>query len=85
MAPHKRVAAPKVAFESGGQFIRETRREVEAYLADGRTRRWGYARLYAKAPLALGLIAVSWALLLFVPHTLVVAIPVWQPWCSARC
>jgi linoleoyl-CoA desaturase len=75
LTPHKHVAAPKVAFESGGQFIRETRREVEAYLADGRTRRWGYARLYAKTPLALGLIAVSWALLLFAPHTLVVAIP----------
>jgi len=53
LTPHKHVAAPKVAFESGGQFIRETRREVEAYLADGRTRRWGYARLYAKTPLAL--------------------------------
>jgi linoleoyl-CoA desaturase len=75
LTPHKHVAAPKVAFESGGQFIRETRREVEAYLADGRTRRCGYARLYAKTPLALGLIAVSWAGLLFAPHTLVVAIP----------
>jgi linoleoyl-CoA desaturase len=68
-------AAPRVAFDSGGLFIRATRREVESYLADRATRRWGYARLYAKAPLALGLTAVSWALLLFAPHTLVVAVP----------
>lgn len=41
----------KISFESGGDFIRETRREVEAYLASPSTRRAGYARLYARSPL----------------------------------
>ena len=58
----------KVAFASGGSFIRDTRREVEAYLADAGTRRRGLIELYAKAPLGLGLMAASWALLLFGPH-----------------
>jgi linoleoyl-CoA desaturase len=60
----------RVSFESGGDFIRETRREVEAYLADGSTRRSGYIRLYAKVPVAVGLMAGSWALLLFGPSGL---------------
>ena len=57
----------RISFESGGEFIRETRREVEAYLARGSTRRAGYVKLYAKVPVAVGLIAVSWCLLLFAP------------------
>lgn len=61
----------RVSFESGGDFIRETRLEVEAYLARGSTRRAGYAKLYAKAPVATGLIALSWCLLLFGPSELV--------------
>ena len=60
----------RISFESGGDFIRETRREVEAYLARGSIRRAGYARLYAKAAVAIGLIAVSWCLLLFGPSGL---------------
>ena len=57
----------RIAFESGGDFMRETRHEVEAYLARRSTRRAGYVGLYAKVPIAIGLIVVSWALLLFGP------------------
>ena len=65
----------RIAFESGGDFIRETRREVEAYLANGSTRRAGYAKLYAKVPVAIGLTALSWSLLLFGPaHPMLTAV-----------
>ena len=57
----------RISFESGGDFIRETRREVDAYLADGSIRRAGYIKLYAKALIAVGLMVVSWSLLLFGP------------------
>jgi linoleoyl-CoA desaturase len=57
-------AAAKVAFDNGGAFIRETRREVEAYLSRGHTRLTGAIRLYAKAPVALGLMAASWGALI---------------------
>ena len=50
-------ALGKVSFDNGGAFIRETRREVEAYLSSKRTR-VPARRLYAKAPIALGLMAV---------------------------
>ena len=67
------VTAPvKVAFESGGEFIRETRREVELYLADERTRRSGARRLYAKTAVAIGLTVVSWTLLVTVPELAVI-------------
>ena len=65
------AGAEKISFESGGDFIRETRREVEAYLASRSTRRAGYARLYAKVPVAIGLTAISWSLLLVGPSHLV--------------
>ena len=58
--------AAKLAFDNGGAFIRETRREVEQYLSRGRTRLKGAALLYAKAPIALALTAVSWGVLMFV-------------------
>jgi linoleoyl-CoA desaturase len=57
----------RISFESGGDFIQETRREVEAYLSSASVRRAGYIKLYAKVPVAIGLIALSWALLLFGP------------------
>ena len=57
-------AMGRVAFESGGEFFRETKREVELYLSDCRTRRRGALRLYAKAPIAVGITVLSWALLL---------------------
>jgi linoleoyl-CoA desaturase len=56
-----------VSFESGGSFMQETRREVEAYLASRSTRRAAYVALYAKVPIAVGLMALSWSLLLFGP------------------
>jgi linoleoyl-CoA desaturase len=55
-----RPVATKVSFESGGAFIRETRREVQDYLSDAGNRRSGYVRLYAKAPVAVGLLVTSW-------------------------
>ncbi len=64
------AATSKVAFESGGDFIRETRREVELYLSDRRTRRRGALRLYAKAPIAVGITIASWTLLLLTGHEL---------------
>jgi len=68
------MPSPKVTFESGGAFLRDTRSEVEAYLASGRTRVSGKARLYAKAPIALGLIGVSWSALVFLHPRPVVAV-----------
>jgi linoleoyl-CoA desaturase len=67
--------ADKVVFESGGDFIRETRREVAEYLADAGTRRSGTVRLLAKSALAFGLMIASWALLLALgPDPLVVVL-----------
>ena len=60
-----KAAVQKVAFDNGGAFIRETRREVEQYLARGNTRLNGLLLLYAKAPVAIGLIAASWTVLVF--------------------
>jgi linoleoyl-CoA desaturase len=57
------ATAAKVAFDNGGAFVRQTRREVEAYLSHRRTRLTGAIALYAKAPIALGLMAVSWSVL----------------------
>ncbi len=59
------TAATKLSFDNGGAFIDETRREVEQYLARGSTRLKGAVSLYAKAPIALALTAVSWAVLIF--------------------
>ncbi len=41
-------SAPKLSFDTGGEFIRQTRREVDEYLSDPRTRARGRAALYAK-------------------------------------
>jgi linoleoyl-CoA desaturase len=56
--------AEKIAFESGGDFLQETRRDVDAYLASTATRRIGYLKLYAKVPVAIGLTALSWCVLM---------------------
>ena len=61
-----KASAPKVAFDNGGAFIQDTRREVEQYLARGSTRLKGAAMLYAKAPIAFALTAVSWSVLIFI-------------------
>jgi linoleoyl-CoA desaturase len=58
-------AAPKLAFDNGGLFIQDTRREVEQYLARGHTRLRGALQLYAKAPIALALTVSSWVVLMF--------------------
>ena len=60
-------SAEKISFESGGAFMRETRREVEPYLARASHRR-ATINLHAKVPIAIGLIVVSWALLLLARH-----------------
>ena len=54
-------AAPaKLAFDNGGAFIQDTRREVEQYLARGGARFKGALMLYAKAPIALALTGRYW-------------------------
>jgi linoleoyl-CoA desaturase len=66
------TAAGKVAFEGGGTFLRETRREVELYLSDPRTSRSGIRKLYAKAVIAVALSVISWTCLILAPHEPVV-------------
>jgi linoleoyl-CoA desaturase len=67
-----KAAAPKVAFDNGGAFIQDTRREVEQYLARGSTRLKGAIHLYTKAPIALALTAISWSVLIFATPGLLV-------------
>jgi linoleoyl-CoA desaturase len=55
----------KLSFDNGGEFIAETRRDVEQYLASRRTRIRGRVDLYAKAVIAFGLLIASWATLMF--------------------
>ena len=66
----ERLTAPKLSFDNGGEFIRDTRREVEAYLACRRTRVRGRLNLYAKSFVAFGLMLASWAVLMFGSHEL---------------
>ena len=40
-----KATVPKLAFDNGGAFIQDTRREVEQYLSRGRTRVKGAAAL----------------------------------------
>ena len=54
--------------------MQDTRREVEQYLARGRTRLNGLLLLYAKAPVAIGITVASWAVLVFVQPGLVVGL-----------
>jgi len=44
------VDVQKLTFGNGGAFMQETRREVEQYLARGRTRLRGSLLLFAKTP-----------------------------------
>ena len=55
----------KLSFDNGGEFIRETRRDVEQYLRPRRTRVRGHLQLYAKTVVAFGLTFVSWTTLVF--------------------
>jgi linoleoyl-CoA desaturase len=60
------VGEAKVSFANGGAFLRDLRVEVDARLSVGHARRRGLIALYAKAPIAVGLVATSWATILFV-------------------
>jgi linoleoyl-CoA desaturase len=59
-------AAEKLSFEPGGDFIRDTRREVDQYLASRGVRVRGRLQLYAKAAVAFALLAGSWVSLVVV-------------------
>ena len=64
------AAAPqKLSFPPGGDFISETRREVDLYLTSRRVRARGVALLYAKGLLAFALTAASWAVLVFMTQS----------------
>ena len=58
--------ARKLSFDKGGDFILETRREVELYLASGRIRVRGRLQLYAKTVVAFAVWGASWVSLIFV-------------------
>ena len=57
------TSVPKLSFDTGGEFIRQTRREVDAYLSDPRTRARGRAELYAKGVVAFVVLLGSWLIL----------------------
>jgi linoleoyl-CoA desaturase len=59
-------AVPKLSFATGGDFIADTRREVELHLGSRRTRLRGRMQLYAKTLVALVLWAASWTTLIVV-------------------
>jgi linoleoyl-CoA desaturase len=71
----KPATATKVTFENGGDFLRDTRAEVEQYLSVGHARLRGALGLYSKAPVAVGLIVLSWLVLVFArPDELVIGL-----------
>ena len=55
----------KVSFDNSSQFLQDTRREVNLYLAARRTRLKGKSLLFAKMLLAVGLTVSSWTVLMF--------------------
>jgi linoleoyl-CoA desaturase len=60
------TVAGKLSFEKGGDFILETRREVELYLASRRIRVRARLQLYAKTVVAFAVWAASWTALIVV-------------------
>ena len=56
-------SATKLSFDNGGEFIRQTRLEVDEYLSDSRTRARGRAALYAKGIVAFLVLFGSWVIL----------------------
>ena len=64
----------KLSFEQGGDFIAETRREVEPVPRVTAHARVGRAQLYAKTFVAFALVAASWATLIFVQPGVVLGI-----------
>ncbi|MGI8972594.1 MAG: fatty acid desaturase family protein [Gaiella sp.] len=69
-----KASGASVAFASGGEFIRATRRDVEEYLARRGTRVRGSLLLYGKAPIAFGLIGASWGVLVVARPGLLMAL-----------
>ena len=57
-------STPKLSFDNGGEFIRQTRREVEEYLSARGTRVRGRVQLYAKGVVALVVLLGSWLILI---------------------
>jgi linoleoyl-CoA desaturase len=55
-----KTSQKRVSFDNGGDFIRETRREVEEYLSARGTRMRGRAELYAKGIVAFVVLLGSW-------------------------
>ena len=55
-----RATDGKLSFEAGGDFIRETRDEVERYLASPAARVRGRLQLYTKSAVAFVLLSGSW-------------------------
>ena len=68
------IARRKLSFENGGDFILETRKEVELYLASRRTRLSGHLQLYAKTVVAFAIWAASWVSLIFFQPGLVLGL-----------
>jgi linoleoyl-CoA desaturase len=60
------VRPEKVTFETGGAFLSELRAEVERHVSLHHRRLSGRLRLYAKAPVAIGLLTGSWLVLVLV-------------------
>jgi len=69
-----KVPAQKLSFEKGGEFILETRREVETYLGSPGTDRRARHQLYAKTVVAVTLVATSWLTLVSVRRGVVVGL-----------
>jgi linoleoyl-CoA desaturase len=55
----------KLSFENGGDFLRETRREVDVYLLSREARVRARVQLYVKGIVAFGVLAASWASIVF--------------------
>jgi linoleoyl-CoA desaturase len=68
------ATAGKLSFEPGGDFIRETRRDVELYLASGRVRARGRLHMYLKSLVSFGVLAGSWVSLVLVRPGLVLGL-----------
>src|SRR3954452_8911196 len=60
------MAVQKLSFDNGGDFIRETRRDVERYLGSRGVGVRGRLQLYAKAVVAFTLLLGSWTTLVVV-------------------
>ncbi len=64
----------KLSFDNGGDFIRDTRREVDLYLASSRTQLRGHVQLYVKAVVAFGVLAASWVSIVVIRPGLVLGL-----------